>query len=327
MARNPRTDQALARPLRRVMIGLLLLLCLALFAIWRIDSPRAERLRAQVVDTVVPGFDWVLAPLTALSRFFANLEDYRSLYQENQELRREIQKLRGWRETALQLEQEYARLLELNNVHLNERLTFVTALVIADSGSPFRQAVLLNVGEHDGIMDGWAAVDALGLVGRISGVGPTTARVLLLTDPSSRVPVTLEPSGQKAILSGDNSRFPVLELIERADGVRAGDRVVTSGDAGVLPSGLNVGRVVRATDGRLRVQLAADYARLEFVRVLRGRPIEEPDGVGGMVLPAPGAPVNADPGAQGAGGGAGAADGGAGQGGADSSTAGGAGDG
>lgn len=287
MARNPRKDQAFVRPVRRIVVGLLVVLLLALFLIWRIDNPRVERIRASVVDAVVPSFDWALTPMTGLSRFFGNISSYQNLYAQNQELRREVQKLRGWRETALQLEQEYARLLELNNVHLSERATFVTALVIADSGSPFRKSVLINVGAQDGVLDGWAAIDALGLVGRISGVGASTARIVLLSDTSSRVPVTLEPSGQRAILTGDNTALPVLDLIERRDEVRAGDRVVTSGDGGVLESGLTVGRVVRAPDGRLRVNLAADYTRLEFLRILRGRVQARPDGVGNIVLPDP----------------------------------------
>lgn len=287
MARNPRKDQAFVRPVRRIVVGLSVFLLLALFLIWRIDNPRVERLRAAVIDSVVPSFDWALTPMTGLSRFFANISSYQNLYAQNQELRREVQKLRGWRETALQLEQEYARLLELNKVHLSERVTFVTALVIADSGSPFRKSVLINVGEQDGVLDGWAAIDALGLVGRISGVGNSTARVVLLTDTSSRVPVTLEPSGQRAILSGDNTAMPALDLIERRDEVRAGDRVVTSGDGGVLENDLTVGRIVRAPDGRLRVDLAADYTRLEFLRILRGRVQARPEGVGNIVLPDP----------------------------------------
>ena len=58
--------------------------------------------------------------------------------------------MQAWKEAALQLEQENARLLDLNNVRLDPRLTYVTGVVLADSGSPFRQSVLLNVGARDG---------------------------------------------------------------------------------------------------------------------------------------------------------------------------------
>jgi len=88
-------------------------------------------------------------------------------------------------------------------------------------------------------------MDGLGLVGRISGVGNNSARVLFLTDSSSRIPVEVTPSGQKAILAGDNTPLPPLEFVDGVDQVRAGDRVVTTGDGGVFPPGL--GRLVGPT--------------------------------------------------------------------------------
>ena len=182
--------------------------------------------------------------------------------------------MHAWKEAALQLEQENARLLDMNNVRLDPRLTYVTGVVIADSGSPFRQSVLLNVGARDGIVDGWAAIDGIGLVGRISGVGQNTARVILLTDPSSSVPATVQPSSQTILINGDNSVAPVVEFLESPELVRPGDRVITSGDGGVFPSGLLIGQVAKDRNGRLRVRLAADYGRLKFLRVLRHYGIE-----------------------------------------------------
>ncbi len=79
--------------------------------------------------------------------------------------------------------------------------------------------------------------------GGISGVGNRPSRVILLTDSNSRVPVVVQPSGQKAILSGDNSMQPPLDFLENPDKVQPGDRVVTSGDGEVFPAGLLVGSV------------------------------------------------------------------------------------
>ncbi len=256
-------------PLKRLLFGVLLLCLLGTFLLWRIDSPRVERFRAQVTDTLVPNFDWAMAPITGTVNILRDFQSYTRIYQQNQELRRELQQMKAWKEAALQLEQENARLLDLNNVQLDPRLTFVTGVVLADSGSPFRQSVLLNVGGRDGIVDGWAAMDGLGLVGRISGVGNKTARVILLTDTSSRVPVTIQPSGQQALLIGDNTAAPVIDFIEDADQVRPGDRIMSSGDGGVFPAGLLVGQVAEDPGGRMRARLAADYERLKFLRVLR----------------------------------------------------------
>lgn len=281
-----RDPQNYGRPIRRILVGGLVLMLLALFLLWRIDSPRVERFRMALIDRVVPSMDWAMAPVTWGVGVVEGFQSYSRIYDQNQELRRELQQMKAWREAALQLEQKNAKLLDLNQVRLDPKLTHVTGVVMADSGSPFRQSVLLNVGDRDGIRDGWATMDGLGVVGRISGVGRTVSRVVLLTDASSRVPVTVQPSGQRAILAGDNSPLPPLDFLEKSDLVRPGDRVVTSGDGGVFPAGLLVGQVVQGSDRRLRVAPSADYLRLEFLRVLRSHAAEvisDP----GTLIPAP----------------------------------------
>lgn len=276
-----------AQPLRRILVGGLVLVLFGLFLLWRIDSPRVERLRTGLVDAVIPAFDWVLAPVTAAAGLAEGFHSYAQLARQNQELRRELRQMRAWREAAIQLEQENAKLLDLNKVRLDPALTHVTGVVLADAGSPFRQSVLLNVGARDGIIDGWAVTDGLGLVGRIAGVGARTARVILLGDPSSRLPVTLLPSGQRAILAGDGSLRPLLDFVEVPEAVQAGDRVVSSGDGGLFPAGLLVGNVAIGPEERLRVRLAADFERLEFLRVLRSHGREAVEGAGALVAPEP----------------------------------------
>ncbi|MCY4207770.1 MAG: rod shape-determining protein MreC [Roseovarius sp.] len=269
MARNQESEQDFTGPLKRLFLAILLLLLIGIFILWRFDAPRVERFRTQIIDYVMPAFDWALSPAAVAANILYDFESYLRIYEQNMELRRELQKMKAWKEAALQLEQQNARLLDLNNVQLSSKFTWVSGVVLADSGSPFRQSVLINVGSRDGIIDGWAAMDALGLVGRISGVGKTTSRIILLTDPFSLIPVTIQPSGQKAILAGDNTVAPYLDFIEAAEQVKPGDRVITSGDGGVFPSDLLIGQVAQDSEGRMRVRLSADIGRLEFLRVLR----------------------------------------------------------
>ncbi|MBO9445543.1 rod shape-determining protein MreC [Ruegeria sp. R14_0] len=269
MAKDRSQRDEYTTPLRRLLLGIVVLCLLGIFLIWRIDSPRVERFRAQVVDRVVPSMEWAMVPVTAAVNLVRDFQSYQRLSAQNQELRSELRIMRAWKEAALQLEQENARLLDLNNVRLDPRLTYITGVVMADSGSPFRQSVLLNVGERDGIRDGWATMDGIGVVGRISGVGPDTARVILMTDASSAIPATIQPSGQTALITGDNTQSPSVEFLENRELVRPGDRVVTSGDGGVFPGGLLIGQITEDPGGRLRVRLSADFERLEFLRVLR----------------------------------------------------------
>jgi rod shape-determining protein MreC len=275
---NPK-EVDISAPFRYLATGIIVFMLIALFFVWRLDNPRVEKLRAEVIDAILPKFEWVMAPATALIRIAQDFRSYQSLYEQNQELRRELQQMKSWKEAALQLEQENARLLDLNNLQLDPKLTHISSIVLADSGSPFRQSVLINVGLQDGIQDGWAAMDGLGLVGRISGVGSKTARVLLLTDTASIIPATIQPSGQQALIAGDNTIAPTIEFLENADLVRPGDRIETSGSGGIFPPNLLIGRLELDPSGRLRVRLSADYERLEFLRVLRNfgtEPINDP---------------------------------------------------
>ncbi|NOD76615.1 MULTISPECIES: rod shape-determining protein MreC [unclassified Ruegeria] len=288
MAKDRSQRDDYTTPLRRLLLGIVILCLLGTFLIWRIDSPRVERFRAQVVDAVVPSMEWAMVPVTATVNLVRDFQSYQRLSEQNRELRSELRLMRAWKEAALQLEQENARLLDLNNVRLDPRLTYITGVVMADSGSPFRQSVLLNVGERDGIVDGWATMDGIGLVGRISGVGSDTARVILVTDATSAIPATIQPSGQTALIKGDNTSAPVVEFLESRELVRPGDRVITSGDGGVFPAGLLIGQIATDPGGRLRVRLSADFERLEFLRVLRFNSapiIRDPGGIVGPTRP------------------------------------------
>jgi rod shape-determining protein MreC len=283
MARDHNTSDRYATTLGRLILSALIVLLLGLFLLWRIDSPRVERVRMAVIDKVIPNFSWATSPLTGAMNVLRSARSYTHIYQQNQDLRRELQQMMAWKEAALQREQENARLLDLNNVRLDPKFTKITGVVLADSGSPFRQTVLLNIGQRDGIINGWAVMDGIGLVGRIAGVGERTSRVILLGDTSSRVAVKIESNGQTALVVGDNTSRPPIEFLENSETVYPGDRIVTSGDGGVFPSGILVGQVTQTPSGRLRVRLAADMQRLEFLRVIRHQPREKISTTGGLV--------------------------------------------
>ena len=291
MARSPASqDKALTRIVHRIFLGLAIVFSLVLLILWRTDNPRLDRARMTLIDEAMPSMRWVNEPVQFLWNVARDYRNFLEVYDQNKTLRREIQALHAWRESARLLEEENAQLRALNNVRLAVRTTFVTGDVFADSGGPFLQSALVNVGRFDGIENGAAAIDGAGLVGRVVGVGERASRLLLLTDFSSRVPVVIQPGARRAVLSGDGTSAPKLEFLDGGEPVHPGDLVETSGDGGVFPPDLPVGRVVTTPGGPLRAALLADYARLEFVRLLRYNPdteIDTPTGLIGAATPAP----------------------------------------
>jgi len=280
-------ETALTRTVRRILLGFVVVASLILLALWRSDSPRLERLRMTLADALIPSLGIVSQPIELLTEMSRGYRNFFDVYTQNRDLRREIERLRAWRETARQFEEQNAQLRALNNVRVAPHSTFVTGDVIADSGGPFLQSAIVNVGARDGVVDGSAAVDGSGLVGRVVGIGDHATRLLLLTDFSSRVPVLVQPSGLRAILSGNGTSAPILEFLESPEEVKPGDLVRTSGDGGVFPPNLPVGRLVALPGGTWRVTLSADFARLEFVRLLRYTPDTRIDRPGGLILSGP----------------------------------------
>ncbi|MGH6920845.1 MAG: rod shape-determining protein MreC, partial [Geminicoccaceae bacterium] len=151
------------------------------------------------------------------------------------------------------------------------------ARVVADAGGPFVHTVLVDAGTDQGVVKGMAAVNERGLVGRVIEVGRRSARVLLLTDFNSRVPVMVEPARDQAILAGDNSREPGLIFLPLNPRMAVGQRVVTSGRGGVLPPGLAVGRISAIDDRKIAVAPVVDWDRLEYVRLLEYSRVVSPE--------------------------------------------------
>ncbi len=143
-----------------------------------------------------------------------------------------------------------------------------TEPIIAEPGGLYVRSVLIAGGAHDGLTKGQAAMVGPGLVGRITELGRWSARVLLITDLNSRIPVILEGTRTHAILAGDNSAEPYLMYLPKAATVNVGDRLVTAGHDGVFPTGLAVGRVESIENGEIRVQPIADLDRLEYIELV-----------------------------------------------------------
>jgi rod shape-determining protein MreC len=140
--------------------------------------------------------------------------------------------------------------------------------VIASSGGAYLRNLLVDAGSADGVARGQAAVTGEGLVGRVYEVGVRTARILLITDLNSRIPVLVEGSRQRAILAGDNSGRPVLWYLDPAVPPQIGARIVTSGEGGVFPRGLPVGMVEAVGPGAPRVEPYVGPSRVEYVRII-----------------------------------------------------------
>lgn len=232
------------------------------------ESLIVEKLRVSAVDLVSPVMEVLSRPAASAAEVVENVRGLIFLREENARLREENARLLRWEAVARKLEQDNAQLRNLLNFIPERGSSFVAARVIADSGGAFARSMIVNAGRRQGIQKGQPVVTEEGLAGRIARAGHYSARMILITDLNSRIPVLVEPSRARAILAGDNSETPRLEFLPSGVAIGPGDRIVTSGHGGMFPPGLPVGRVDETAGGIVRVRPFVRLDRLNFVRVV-----------------------------------------------------------
>ncbi len=241
------------------------------------------------VSTVFAPLQWVadraLKPARDAVSWFDESFEARG---ENERLREQLAKAREQATAGLVARQENAQLRKLVNLDRSPTLVYssfepVTGRVIARSPTFWNSAVTIDVGSSDGVRVNDPVVGGDGLVGLIGAVFGGSAKVVLLTDPTSAVSAKVLPAGVQGVVQpevGDPEGL-VLDFIDETKGIGVGQTVVTSGwraqgQASHFPQGLAIGEVSRASireqeaSQRVHLRPFADFANLDFVTVLTG---------------------------------------------------------
>lgn len=245
----------------------LMFVSLALLALNRMENSYVRDVRWKITEWMTPVLSAAIVPLEPLRRAGHNAAEMVNLVGELERLRNENQQLKGWQWRASELERKLADLSASSNAARDSKIDFVTARVIAHSSGAFVRSAMINAGREEGIKTGYPVMGGDGLVGRIDDAGPNAARVQLLTDFNSRVPVLIGRTAIRAILAGDNGPSPRLIYVGSDTEVKSGDDVSASGVGGIFPRGLRIGTVVD-TGQPMRVRLNGNFDALEYLSVL-----------------------------------------------------------
>ncbi len=253
--------------LSRLTLPVLIVAAFGVLLLGKADAVLAGRMRMALADALAPIFSLASAPIATMHSMLADGQDLLALRQDNERLREENERLRRWQEVAMALDSENAALKANLNWIPDPAPSYVTARVVADAGGVYARAVLLSTGPNHAVTKGQIALDGRGLVGRVTEVGMRSARVLLITDINSRIPVTLEGSHGRALLVGTNNPRPRLMFWPEGTMPLEGERVVTSAEANAFPAGLPVGLVHYTSNNVPEVEPFARLDRLEVVRI------------------------------------------------------------
>ena len=218
---------------------------------------------------------WFYSRFQTISDFLNAPSDLARLRLENSQLREENSDLQT-QIIALQQQVSEVELLSalLDFARARPENSYQAAAIISRDPSPFLHYVIINRGSDDGIRRGMPIVAQQGLVGRVSSVTATAARVELISDPGASVSVQLQPSEVDGVLSGSITGDLAIDLLPQDAVLQAGDLVLTSGIGGNYPANILIGQVntVRQAATALfqtaSVQPVVDFSRLEVVLII-----------------------------------------------------------
>ncbi|MDT0576610.1 rod shape-determining protein MreC [Croceicoccus sp. F390] len=199
---------------------------------------------------------------------FATIAGYIDAGSKNAALRKELQLARAQLIEAQAIGEENKRLKQVVRLRETDGQPAAVARLIGSTPSSSRRFALIGVGRTDGIREGQPVRSPVGLVGRVLEVGTNTARVLLVTDAQSIVPVRRANGNVAGFAQGQSDGTLVVRLIEMGiNPLRAGDVLVTSGSGGLYRPNVPVAVVRNVTRDGAVARILSDPAASDFVTV------------------------------------------------------------
>jgi rod shape-determining protein MreC len=217
-----------------------------LLALATLDPPAFAALRATVAEVTTPISSGIAGIGRGIGSIPSSIGDHFAVHQENTRLRKELSDAHALILRARSLSYDNHRLKAL--LQLRDRVPdpVVTARLVSSSASSTRRYAILNAGSWQGVRDGQPVRGPEGLIGRILETGPNSARVLLLSDPESIVPVRRTRDGLPALAAGRGDGLIDIRSVSVANAAfEPGDVFVTSGTGGIYSPEIPVARVIK----------------------------------------------------------------------------------
>ena len=212
-------------------------------------------------------------PEKKLNNTIIFFKEYFIVYEENQNLKNQINKLNNQRLNYIFLENENKRLKEI----VGENSSFIDGIVsrvLIDKDGKFLKSIILNKGSKDGVKIGMVVLEKNYLVGQVIEVNYTTSRAILISDLNSNIPVIIEPGSFQSILSGTGKDYGKIKYSKNEIKFKDNDIVYTSGSGGNFRAGLPIGKIDNQIE-KFGVQFFSDLSQLSYVKIQSIAPTEE----------------------------------------------------
>lgn len=253
---------------KKFAIVILFLSAFVMMLINKTDTVIIEKTSSMATDVVSPLIDVLVVPARTLAGVFDYFRDLSKIYDDNRKLRAENNRLQIVSDKVRALEIENKLLAKLLNYTPPPNAKFVTARVIVEEGDAFSHSIIAYTGRDSGVKKGQVVMSDNGVIGRVDKPGKMYSKIILITDINSKIPVMVERTRVRGILSGDNTTVPKMIFIPLSAKLTVGDRIITSGVAGVFPPGLPIGKISSIEKNSVKIKTFGNLDRLEYVKII-----------------------------------------------------------
>jgi len=249
--------------------SLLTLVFISIFIIFlsSLDFKAIRYLKIAINELVYRSAFVVSIPENFIKNTFIEVKDYSTFFSDYKRNKKELNELKSNNISSEIIQFENKELKELINDYVSSS-DKILAKIIVDQDSPFLKSIIINKGSKDNIKIGTNVYSQSYLVGRVIEVNYKTARVLLLSDLNSNVPVSIAPQNIQAIITGSGEKDAEVKYIKDGFANKFNEKsiVYTSGTGGIFKSGIPIGTIKEDRDNnKFKVEFYSDFSQLKYV--------------------------------------------------------------
>ena len=248
------------------LIGLIFF-SIGLILFSKINLPFTNYLNIGLNEIVYRSSFIISFPEKKILQFKDIIKNHYILYDNYDEIKNELEKLKSEKLEIIFLEEENKRLKKTIDEYIYNSEELV-AKVLIDKDSPFLKSIIVNKGSKDSVKLGMAVLDGNYLVGKIVEVNYSTSRALMISDLNSKIPVSIEPGNIQSILSGTGKRNGKIEYVESEILIDDGSIIYTSGSGNIFKSGIPIGIFNKNENTSEEVKFFSKLTQLTFVKLV-----------------------------------------------------------
>ena len=251
---------------QKFSLFVLILISAALLSLEFFHIKPLNTFRALTKDFIYRSSFIINLPFQSISKSIEEVQNHFEMYREYGTLKKTIKNTSAIENEIKFYKAENRELKKIIEEESNLIDEILVSKVLIDKKSPFLKSIIINKGFNFEISKGMAVLDGFYMVGRITEVNYFSSRVLLISDLNSKIPVMIEPSGAKAIMSGTGKNYAILDFLPKNQKLENDNIVYTSGSDGIFSAGIPIGKI-KLFEKKYRVEFFSDLSQINFINV------------------------------------------------------------